>query len=470
MTIKPLSKEFYSFMIFFLSISCIMSVIQSTALVIIGSQMMGLQSFDTWMWLVLFVIAVTDGTLIRYLWHNDYRLAAVACLMSTSAVLTQHVLILNRELRVFYQEHYHVVASVLFATAVLCGLSLVFTKAGKKRWLRLGGTITVLVTLLLAITFVLYFQTGEGGTKLLIDKTSRWISLFGILPVVCFVIHFRLENKRLAVTDNAPAQTAPALIKLAAFLGLLFLGFNFSVEALRYSRPFKPSAADLRRSKAMEDYHFVDKSGDSLPYRLLNPLDYDSTQQYPLIVCLHHGGAHGKDNMQQLSADPAPFLMELPTRTKYPAFVFMPQCPKGLGFSGAYGNASVDSLVFRTMRELLGRLPIDRKRIYVLGISGGGYGSWHFASVHPELFAAAIPICGGGDPQYGPKLVNVPIWAFHGARDKMAPVSHSRDMIAAIRKAGGKPKYTEYEFAGHGIWDKVGNEDIMEWMFAQHKE
>ena len=85
------------------------------------------------------------------------------------------------------------------------------------------------------------------------------------------------------------------------------------------------------------------------------------------------------------------------------------------------------------------------------------------------MFAAAVPICGGGDPKYGPKLVNVPIWAFYGARDKAAPVAHSRDMINAIRKAGGNPKYTDYEFAGHGIWDNVRKEGIMEWMFAQHK-
>lgn len=468
MTARPLSGEFYSFMIFFLSIGCIIAVIQSVALLVIGPAMMGLESFYSWMWLVLFVIAVTNGALIRYLWHNGYRLAAVACLVSTLVVFFHYTLILNRELRVFYQEHYHAVASVLFGTGMLWGMSLIVTQARKKRWLRLSGFFTVVISFALAVTFFLYFQTGEGSTKLLIDKVSRWISLFGAFVPVCFIIHFRLESKRLGMADHAPA-TGPALVKLAAFVGLLFLGFNFSVEAFRYSMPYKPSATDLRRSKAMGSYHFVDKSGDALPYRLLNPLDYDSIRQYPLIVCLHHGGAHGKDNMQQLSADPAPFLMELGNRRKYPSFIFMPQSPKGMGFSGAYGNASVDSLVFRAIRQLQDSLPIDHKRIYVLGISGGGYGSWDFISAHPEMFAAAVPICGGGDPKYGPRLVDVPVWAFHGARDKLAPVAHSRDMINAIRKAGGNPKYTEYEFAGHGIWDKVREEGIMEWMFAQHK-
>lgn len=470
MNTKPLSKDFYSFIIFFVSILCIVSLIQAVALVCIGSALASLESFNTWVWLILAVITVTDGVMIRYLLHHGYRLAAVACGLSWVAVIIQYMLIVNREWRTFYQEHYHAVASMIFGTAILWGLSLAFTKAKEKKWLRISGMLTILFSFLLAILFFLYFQTDEGYTKLSIDKASRWVSLLAIIPTACIAFHFYRENERLAFGDNAPARTIPALVQLAAFLGVLFLGFNFSVEAFSRSRPYKPSTTELRRSKLVEAFHFVDKNGDSLYYRLVKPLDYDSTRHYPLIVCLHHGGAHGKDNIRQLSADPAPFLMEPGNRKKYPAFIFMPQSPEGMAFSGAYGNASVDSLVFRTIRQLQGRLPIDRKRIYVLGISGGGYGSWHFISAHPEMFAAAVPICGGGDPKYGPKLVNVPIWAFHGARDKLAPVAHSRDMVNAIRKAGGKPKYTEYEFAGHGIWDNVSKEGIMEWMFAQHKE
>lgn len=470
MTNKPLSREFYSFIIFFLSILCIISLIQSMALISIGSSVMGLQSSDSWMWLAITVMVITNWALIRYLLHQGYRVAAIACAVSCAAAFFHYLLILNREWRVFYQEHYHAVASLIFGTAVFWGLSLVFTKAGEKRWFRLSGILTAVFSLFLAVLFFLYFEAGEGSTKLMIDKISRWATLFTLIAPICLLIHFRLEEKRLPITDNAPAQTIPALLKLAAFIGVLFLGFNFSVEAFTRARPYKPSSTELRRSKLVDAYNFVDKSGDTLPYRLLKPLDYDSTRQYPLIVCLHHGGAHGKDNMQQLAADPAPFLMEQGNRTRYPSFIFMPQSPQGMGFSGAYGNASVDSLVFRTIRQLQSRLPIDNKRIYVLGISGGGYGSWHFISAHPEIFAAAIPICGGGDPKYGPKLVNVPVWAFHGARDKLAPVAHSRDMVNAIRKAGGKPKYTEYEYAGHGIWENVKQENIMEWMFAQHKD
>lgn len=316
--------------------------------------------------------------------------------------------------------------------------------------------------------FYLYFDSGDGGTKLVIERISRWCALCEVIVPISFLIHFKLENKRFAIA--APAKTLPALLKLAAFIGLLFLGFNFSVEAISRGRRYKPSTAELYQSTLVQALAFTDPAGDTLRYRLLKPLEYDSTKQYPLIVCLHHGGAHGTDNIHQLSADPAPFLMEPENRKKYPAFIFMPQSPEGIGFSGMHGSPSVDSLVFRTIRELRRNLPIDGKRIYVMGISGGGYGSWHFISAHPELFAAAVPICGGGDPKYAPRLIDMPIWAFHGARDNLAPVAHSRDMIEAIRKAGGKPKYTEYEFAGHNIWENVQEEKgLMDWMFAQRR-
>ena len=468
MNTRPLSKDFYSFIIFFLSIICIIVVIQATALLNVGFKIVSMNSFHPWLWLVIGVMIVTNTALIRYFLHQGYRAAAILCSISMIPALFQYAMITSIEFRVASQQYYSANAYMLFGTTALFGLVLAFS-SGNKQWMKLSGILTAVFGSLQAVLFYLYFHTGDPGTKLLIERTSRWATLCEVISPASLLIHFVLENKLLGPSDNAPAKTFPALLKLAAFIGLMFLGFNFSVEAFARARPYKPSSTELRRSKSVEDYHFADQSGDTLPYRLLKPLDYDSTKQYPLIVCLHHGGSHGKDNMQQLSADPAPFLMELGNRTKYPSFIFMPQSPEGVGFSGMHGSPSVDSLVFRTIRQLEGNLPIDRKRIYVLGISGGGYGSWHLISAHPEMFAAAVPICGGGEPKYGPELVNVPIWAFHGARDKLAPVAHSRDMIAAIRKAGGKPKYTEYEFAGHGIWDNVKQEGIMEWMFAQHK-
>lgn len=113
---------------------------------------------------------------------------------------------------------------------------------------------------------------------------------------------------------------------------------------------------------------------------------------------------------------------------------------------------------------------IDSKRHYVGGISFAGYGTWNVIAKRPDLFAAAIPICGGGNPAMAPKMVNVPIWAFHGEKDINVPVSCSRDMIQAIRKAGGHPKYTEFTGQGHSIWDQImETEGIWTWLFAQRK-
>ena len=113
---------------------------------------------------------------------------------------------------------------------------------------------------------------------------------------------------------------------------------------------------------------------------------------------------------------------------------------------------------------------IDEKRRYVMGISLGGYGTWHLIGSRPEKFAAAIPICGGGDPDMANNMINVPIWAFHGDKDRNVPVHLTRDVISAVRAAGGSPKYTEYS-AGHDIWNRVYNTPgLLDWLFAQKKD
>ncbi len=114
--------------------------------------------------------------------------------------------------------------------------------------------------------------------------------------------------------------------------------------------------------------------------------------------------------------------------------------------------------------------PIDGSRLYVMGTSGGGFGSWYFIGMHPDVFAAAIPRCGGGDPELGPNMVKVAVWAFHGENDLVAPVSGSRNMIEAIKKAGGTPRFTEFPGAGHGI-DKEFQDTpgVLDRLFAQKR-
>jgi predicted peptidase len=108
--------------------------------------------------------------------------------------------------------------------------------------------------------------------------------------------------------------------------------------------------------------------------------------------------------------------------------------------------------------------------VNLAGQSNGGIGTWILIAERQELYAAAIPLCGGGNPKRAARLAGMPIWAFHGERDDVIPVGHSRDMIAAIRRAGGTPRYTEYKGVDHNVWTPAFKEPgLVEWLFAQHK-
>jgi predicted peptidase len=113
---------------------------------------------------------------------------------------------------------------------------------------------------------------------------------------------------------------------------------------------------------------------------------------------------------------------------------------------------------------------IDPTRIYLTGLSMGGFGTFDVLCRRPNLFAAAIAVCSGGDPAVAPKIKDVPLWYFHGARDEVVPVENTRQMVAALKNAGSKVKYTEYATLGHAIWQETYyNPEVLSWLFRQHK-
>jgi len=127
-------------------------------------------------------------------------------------------------------------------------------------------------------------------------------------------------------------------------------------------------------------------------------------------------------------------------------------------------------MVLDLIEALCNEYRIDKARIYLTGVSMGGYGTWDLISRRPELFAAAIPVCGGGDPAQAEKLAKLPIGAFHGDADPLVPVERPRDMIAAIKKAGGEPTYTEYKGVGHDAWTPTYRDNkVLDWLFEQKK-
>jgi predicted peptidase len=212
----------------------------------------------------------------------------------------------------------------------------------------------------------------------------------------------------------------------------------------------------------------------TMPYRLFSPGLTDRNRRYPLVLWLCGSAGRGNNNLNQISFGNilGSHVWTTPeNQSKHPCFVVAPQCPENDSWANAEMKPTPSLLLaLDLMHDLQARLRIDSQRIYLAGQSMGGFGTWAAISAYPKTFAAAIPLCGGGDEKQAANLKHVPIWAFHGAKDESVNVERSRRMIAAVRQAGGQPKYTEYPEEGHTIWEKVFREpDLLPWVFAQKK-
>ena len=186
----------------------------------------------------------------------------------------------------------------------------------------------------------------------------------------------------------------------------------------------------------------------------------------PLILFLHGAGESGNDDVKPTTVGIGPAIEAAPER--FPALVVFPQASRGYGWHGFNLAAAVAAL-----DDAERRYAIDR--VYLTGISMGGYGTWHLALQQPERFAAIVPVCGGLDPAYTPaaaaqRLASMPQWIFHGDADTIIPVEQSRVMVRALRAAGAEVRYTEYAGVGHNSWDRAYAEpDLMPWLLAQRR-
>ncbi|MBI1369725.1 MAG: prolyl oligopeptidase family serine peptidase [Planctomycetes bacterium] len=215
-------------------------------------------------------------------------------------------------------------------------------------------------------------------------------------------------------------------------------------------------------------------------YRLMKPAKIEPGRKYPLIVFLHGAGERGADNLAQLKFLPT-WMSTAEMREKYPCYLLAPQCPTNHKWVNvdwsAKKNAMPDEpademkavieMLHRTMKEEA----VDSDRVYLTGLSMGGYGTWDLAARHADWFAAAAPICGGGDENQAGKYVGLPLWAWHGDADNAVPVQRSRNMIEAIKKAGGEPKYTELPGVGHNSWTEAYTraDGVVPWLFEQKR-
>ncbi len=196
-----------------------------------------------------------------------------------------------------------------------------------------------------------------------------------------------------------------------------------------------------------------------LQYLLYLPAGYGtSRQKWPLVLFLHGAGESGTD-LARVKTHGPPKLVE--QGREFPFILVSPQCSTR-GWNPDTLNALLDDLI-RTYR-------VDPDRVYVTGLSMGGYGTWALAAAHPEKFAAIAPICGGGNPRDAGKIAKLPIWVFHGAKDPTVPLQRSEVMVQAVKAAGGNVKFTIYPEAGHDSWtESYNNPEFYTWLLAQKR-
>jgi predicted peptidase len=237
------------------------------------------------------------------------------------------------------------------------------------------------------------------------------------------------------------------------------------------------SAADHR--DRFQARMYKDAGGKILPYRLLFPKETKPGEKYPLVLFFHGAGECGADNEKQLVHGMNDFASD-EIMAKYPAYVVAPQCPEGQQWvdtpwsadSHAMKEKPTDSLrqSLELVDALCEELPVDPERLYITGLSMGGFGAWDALQRQPKRFAAAVIVCGGGDPAYARQLKDVAIWAFHGDSDTAVKPKRSREMVEALKSAGGNPKYTEYQGIGHDSWTATyADPQVYAWLFAQKR-
>ncbi len=224
-------------------------------------------------------------------------------------------------------------------------------------------------------------------------------------------------------------------------------------------------------------------NGYTLPYRLYIPKNYDCGEMYPVVIFLHGAGGRGSDNDGQfLSGMPQTMFNDVDSPI-YNSIVIIPQCPENKQWvytpweNGNYSTSTVpESRELEAVLEILDYITdmynVDQDRVYVTGLSMGGFGTWDLLMRHGARFAAGIPVCGGGDPTYAKLLTRIPIKTYHGSEDPAIPVAATRIMYASIVKEGGKNiSYTEFDGEGHMIWEKVYSDpNTIRWLFSQSRE
>jgi predicted peptidase len=230
-------------------------------------------------------------------------------------------------------------------------------------------------------------------------------------------------------------------------------------------------AGCARPTTGFLDRVFIGADGKSSRYAVFVPHDYSPAKPAPVILFLHGGGEAGTDGHKQTSVGLGPAVRA--REASFPFIVVFPQAQDrvpatfGTWLPGQPDGDRALAILAAVQKEFR----TDSKRVYLTGISIGGFGTWRLAAAQPDLWAAIVPVCGQAPTAKADELLSVPCWCFHGADDDTLHVQISRDMVAAFKEKGGRPKYTEFPGVGHNCWDKAyGKDDLYEWLLQQSRK
>lgn len=240
------------------------------------------------------------------------------------------------------------------------------------------------------------------------------------------------------------------------------------------------------QDKSLFEKRWLVQGGDTLPYRILFPQAFDSSQTYPVLFFLHGAGERGRDNEKQLVHGANKFLSD-EFRQQHPAIVIFPQCGaasywsnvlrvQGEGFKRNFyfladGQPTTSmSLLMQLVTYNLETLPVKKDQVYVGGLSMGGMGTYELVRRMPETFAAAFAICGGANPATASRLKGTNWWLFHGLKDDVVDPQFTKNMEAALKKAGARVKATYFPSANHNSWDPaLAEKELFPWLFSNKR-
>lgn len=243
------------------------------------------------------------------------------------------------------------------------------------------------------------------------------------------------------------------------------------------------------QEKSLYQKHWFIQGGDTLPYRILFPVNYDANRAYPVVFFLHGRGESGRDNEKQLTHGAQLFLKDS-LRQAFPAIVIFPQCSANSYWSNVHtitegsqnGPRSfyfvADGPPSQSMQLLLGlvehvqaRYKVKGDQLYVMGLSMGGMGAFELVRRQPNSFAAAVPICGGAHVATAKALKKTAWWVFHGGKDDVVPPVHSEKIVQALKQQKASVKFTLYLAANHNSWDSAfAEKDLLPWLFQQRRK